>query len=179
MSHCDLHHSGVAGQVSRDVLLEYAVTDPGVRARYEAKVVRTDGCWYWTGALHRHGHGRFWVARRRHPDGTRQDVVLIAHRFGYAIAHGPPALTAAASLAHQCDEPLCQRPDHLRPSSNGQNLDDWLRRRWHPRSPLRDVRGPYGRAPAICATLLAGGDLRRTLAAGVSPLDEGQLTLWD
>lgn len=153
--------------------------NPAVRARYEAKVHRTPGCWYWSGALHsRGGHGRFWVGAYTGPAGARRDVVVIAHRFGWAMTYGLDALADIEVLAHTCDEPSCQRPDHLRSATAGTNQDEWLVRRWHPRSPLRDVRGPGGRSRAIRAAIQVGGDVDAARAAGISALDSGQLCLW-
>ncbi len=170
---------GSAGTDARQQVLALALGDPAVRARYEAKVHRTPGCWFWAGALHaRGGHGRFWVTATTGSDGTRRDVVVIAHRFGWAMTYGLDALTRIEVLAHTCDEPSCQRPDHLRSATPGTNQDEWLIRRWHPRSPLRDVRGPGGRSRAIRAAILAGGDVNAARAAGISGLDADQLCLW-
>lgn len=155
-----------------------------VRARFEAKVVRggSGECWPWLGALTSHGHGRYWLTRRTLAglDGQahRQDLVVIAHRFGYALAHGVEVLAAAAVLAHACDEPWCQNPAHVEPSTHGQNHHDWSTRRWHPRSPLRDTRGQHGRALAVRAAARTGGDIGAAKAAGVSNLDHDQLVLW-
>ena len=170
---------GPAGVDARREVLRVALATPTVRARYEAKVYRTAGCWFWSGALHsRGGHGRFWVTATPGPAGERRDVVMIAHRFGWAMTYGLDALTGIDVLAHTCDEPSCQRPDHLRSATSGINQDEWLVRRWHPRSPLRDVRGPGGRSRAIRAAILAGGDVEAARAAGISGLDADQLGLW-
>lgn len=177
----DARHAGVGpvGVDARQQVLAVALADPRVRARYEAKVHHTPGCWYWSGALHaRGGHGRFWVTATRRGDGQRRDVVVIAHRFGWAMTYGLDSLTGIEVLAHTCDEPSCQRPEHLRSATSGTNQDEWLVRRWHPRSPLRDVRGPGGRSRAIRAAIIAGGDVDAARAAGISNLDADQLWLW-
>lgn len=160
-----------------------AVADPAVLARYRAKVWRGDpgGCWYWLGAISTpSGHGRFWIASLGEPD-RRRGLVVIAHRFGWALAHGHAALAAAGMLTHTCDEPSCQNPSHLAPGDSWSNRHDWLIRRQVPRSPLRDVRGPAARARAIRAALIASpgaADLRRAQHDGISALDRGQLPLW-
>lgn len=157
-----------------------ALANPGVRARYEAKVLRRDGCWVWLGALHRHGHGRFWLGREPVSTSSRRpkDHVVIAHRYGYALNFGLDTLIAAPVLAHTCDEAWCQNPEHLEPSTQADNHHDWMRRRWHPRSPLRDVRGQRGRALAARAAGREGSDLHAALTAGVSSIDRDQLLLW-
>lgn len=155
--------------------LAAAIADEGVRARYWAKVARTSSShWWYTGAIMRSGHGRFWVGR----DDPR-DVVVLAHRFGFALAHGIGALLEAPVLRHDCDEALCQHPDHLVPATDDHdNRIDWLLRRHRIGSPLRDVRGRAGRARAIRAAVLAGHEVSAVMEAGMSDLDRRQLTLF-
>jgi hypothetical protein len=63
-------------------------------------------------------HGRF---RLRTVGG--RDVRILAHRFGYALEHGPDALMSARVLGYGCDNPLCQRidPEHVRGSTHTLN----------------------------------------------------------
>lgn len=167
------------GEDAERVTLARALRDPGVLARYAAKIRRVDGsqCWWWVGAIASgSGHGRLWLGPGR---------AVIAHRVGYALAHGPASLTTPAGttvlLGHECDNTLCQRPGpgHVLPSSPAQNTDDWRRRRQSIGSPLRDVRGAHGRAVAARAAILAGTDLQEALDAGLSILDRDQLSLFD
>ena len=124
------------------------------------------------GAISRNaGHGRFWLGPRR---------AVVAHRFAYALAEGFDALAGAEVLAHQCDNPLCQRvgPGHVVASSYAENRREWVIRREHAGSPLGDPRGARQRArelrdlarrdPALVAADLAR--LRRLYGQ--------QLTLW-
>lgn len=161
-------------------LIRAKLADPRARGRFEAKVARRarSQCWHWLGALHPHGHGRFWVGSLPDVEGGQRDVVMIAHRFAWALEYGLGALLEVPVLAHECDEAGCQNPGHLAPATMESNREDWLRRRWHPRSPLRDTRGAAGRARAIRHAILNGEDLDAVLALGVSPLDEQQLLLW-
>lgn len=155
-------------------LIAAAIADDTVRARYWAKVERTSSHWWFTGAIMRSGHGRFWIGRDR-----RRDVVVLAHRFGFALSEGLGALLEAPVLRHTCDEALCQRPDHLVPAiDDHENRTDWLLRRHRIGSPLRDVRGRAGRAHAIRAAILAGGDVADAMRSGMSDLDRSQLTLF-
>lgn len=160
--------------------LARAIADERVLARYDAKVARgrRDECWWWTGAIHPKGHGRFWVSSFVDARGRAHDLVVIAHRLGWAIEHGLDAMLDAPVLAHECDEASCQNPRHIAPSSVAANREDWLRRRWLPGSPLRDVRGPAGRARAIRSAVLGGEDVRGVLALGAPAVDEDQLLLW-
>ena len=143
-------------------VLAAAVTDPRVVARFRSKIVQVDGtdCAWWTGAVSGRGHGRFWVAG---------NLVVIAHRFAYALHEGVHELHDAPVLGHQCDNPLCQRvgPGHITPSSIRGNRRDWSARRRLAGSPLGDPRGARRRARALrdLARLdpeLVLGDLEQT-----------------
>ncbi len=137
-----------------------AVVDPQVVSRYMSKIVTVPGesCRFWSGALSGRGHGRFWFGSGR---------VIIAHRFGFALAHGVDALEQARVLGHRCDNPICQRvdDDHVRVSSAVENRREWLSRR-RELGPLADPRGPAARArmlrdtarvdPSLAAADLAG-----------------------
>lgn len=164
---------------ARDVV-RAGLSDPQVLARYRAKVATAGPgeCWPFTGAIHPHGHGRFFVGQYTDTRGARHDVVVIAHRFGWAITHGADALDQVPVLAHDCDEAACQNPAHLTPATMASNHHDWDTRRWHLGSPLRDTRGAAGRARAIRAAILTGHDVTSARAAGISPLDRDQLPLW-
>ena len=161
-------------------MLAAALKDPAAQERYRAKIATPDGtsCQFWIGALHPKGHGRFWVGAVRDGDGAPREVCVIAHRFGWALEHGLDALDDVPVLAHQCDEPSCQNPNHLLASDWSQNLAEWQARRWRLASPLRDTRGPGGRARAIRSGLRHGEPLEAILAAGHSELDRNQLELF-
>jgi hypothetical protein len=126
--------------------LARALADPGVAQRYLDKVVTIPGseCSWWIGAISGGGHGRFWVG---------DNLVVVAHRFGFALAQGLEALRAAPLLAHRCDNPLCQRvhPDHLVASTAARNRQEWAIRRHVAGLPLSDPRGSRGRAEALRA----------------------------
>ena len=166
-----------AAQVIRDGLL-----DPRVVQRYRAKVHVASGdssCWFWTGALHAtKGHARYWVGSYLDAHSQRRDVGVIGHRFGWALVHGWAALLDTPVLAHECDEASCQNPDHLAPATMDSNREDFLHRRWLPGSPLRDVRGPGGRARAVRAAIRAGRDVAAAQADGLREIDDAQLLLW-
>ena len=68
-------------------------------------------CWLWTGAQDGRGYGQFW--RREH---------VRAHRFSYELHVGPPG-DAHLDHRHTCPK-HCVNPDHLRPTTPSQNLQN-------------------------------------------------------
>jgi hypothetical protein len=80
--------------------------------RFWAKVdVRgPDDCWQWQAATTR-GHGRFGVA----PGDVR-----LAHRYSYGLAFG--ALEPDTVLHHECRNPGCVNPLHLRPMTQSEHM---------------------------------------------------------
>jgi len=77
--------------------------------------------------------------------------VIVAHRFGFALACGLDALLSVELLGHRCDNPLCQRvaPGHVVASTYVENRREWAARRDLTGSPLNDRRGSRGRARAL------------------------------
>lgn len=159
--------------------LQWALTDPSTVRRYLAKVVHvpwSDCQWWWGGAVSGRGHGRFWLAA---VDG--RDVVVIAHRFGFGLAHGADALAATRMLGHGCDNPLCQKlgPRHVRPSTALRNRREWAARRLLAGNPLGDRRGARGRSRALRDAVRAGGrELFEAVDAAGRPPGV-QLPLWE
>jgi hypothetical protein len=98
-------------------LLRAAVADGGTVARFRATiaVVPGSGCEYWTSAISGRGHGRFRVG-----EVAGRDVMVIAHRFAWALEHRVDALEQVLVLGHRCDNPLGQQigDGHVRASSH-------------------------------------------------------------
>lgn len=148
--------------------LELAVDDARVAARYRGLLhgERTaSGCTPWLGAISAQGSGRFWLSAGR---------VVVAHRYGFALTFGVDALGAAPQIAHRCDEAWCQTPEHWEAATGSQNTQDWIRRREHLGSPLRDLRGARGRAEAVRAAARRGASLAEALMAGAPEVDRLQ-----
>ena len=80
-------HAGLAERTLQ--VVRAAVTNANAVARYRSKtgVVRGSSCAWWDSAVSVHGHGWFWVGI-----GEGRDVVMIAHRFGWAVRYGVVAL---------------------------------------------------------------------------------------
>lgn len=82
----------------------YTIGD-GIRARFDAKVTKTAGCWEWS-ASRANGYGQFPV---KQSDGTWRPIV--AHRVAYEFRHGP--IPDGLLIRHTCDNQGCVNPDHL------------------------------------------------------------------
>lgn len=80
-----------------------ATHDVSILPAKVADRVAIDGdCWIWTGAKHPVGHGIMWM------DG----VYGYAHRLVYEHVYG--AVPNGLIVHHECHNPPCVRPDHLR-----------------------------------------------------------------
>ena len=83
--------------------------------------IEGNGCWLWRGQIDRKGYGKY----------SRRD--LIAHRYVYALVHGPiPQGMVLDHLCHNddlacsggpaCLHRRCVNPSHLEPVTNALNL---------------------------------------------------------
>jgi len=103
----------------------YACSHIGGRHDHESKfwdhVEKTPDCWIWTGGLTDKGYGTLCK------DGRK----IGAHRYSYELHHGP---LGSAHALHSCDNPRCVNPEHLRPGTHQDNMQDAKdRKRFTPR----------------------------------------------
>lgn len=75
-----------------------------LESRFAPKVVRSEGCWEWSGGRRRDGYGLI------HRGGSK-GAPLRAHRVAWELAYGP--IPADLCVLHRCDNRGCVRPDHL------------------------------------------------------------------
>lgn len=88
--------------------------------KFWGKVVKQEGeaCWFWTGGRTRDGYGQYTINGR----------IVYAHRYAYEQVNGP--LLPGEKVCHSCDQPSCQRPDHLFKGTQAVNLADmWAKGR--------------------------------------------------
>lgn len=85
-----------------------------LRERIEARVIKTDHCWFWTAAVNRNGYGLIGVT----VDGHRK--TRLAHRVSYEAFIGP--IPDGMVLDHRCRNRACVRPDHLDPVTQEVNV---------------------------------------------------------
>lgn len=78
-----------------------------------SKVEKTDGCWWYLGALWK-GYGQYTVKRRN----------WRAHRYSFFLTYGrmPGPL-----LMHECNNRACVRPAHLIEGTQKQNIEQAVR----------------------------------------------------
>jgi hypothetical protein len=88
--------------------------------RFWSKVIKSDKCWTWTGAINKHtGYGTIGLGRR---SGKTRG----AHRVSWELAHGP--IPEGLYVCHRCDNKRCVRPDHLFLGTAEDNAQDALRK---------------------------------------------------
>lgn len=88
---------------------DYAVeVSPEAQTAFWRYVEKTDSCWLWRGP-HNGRYGR--IGRRTY-----------AHRMSWVMANGP--IPEGKFVLHECDTPLCVRPDHLFLGTNRENILD-------------------------------------------------------
>ncbi len=143
--------------------------------RFWSKVIKSpsaDGHWFWLGAIADDGYGRFTINHHGRTDAVRP------HRYAYALAH-QLGLNEFGTLMHDCDVPICVRPEpgHLTAGTQRDNMLDRQRKgrdtngsqfKWRglPRQQfanssrvLRDELKTYGfTRPTVLEALLSGND---------------------
>ena len=83
--------------------------------RFWSRVVKTDGCWFWTGYISK-GYGKIKYKYKQ----------LNAHRVALELALGRPIQEGlvVAHLPVVCHNPLCVNPEHLREATVQENALD-------------------------------------------------------
>lgn len=80
------------------------------------RVDRSGECWLWLRYVNRWGYGRlYW-------DGRMQ----LAHRVAWQLTNGK--ITDGLLVLHDCDNPLCCNPAHLRLGTNADNIADMVQK---------------------------------------------------
>jgi hypothetical protein len=85
--------------------------------QFWSKVRKGAGCWEWQGPRDAGGYGTLWVAKV----GSRR-----AHRLSWMLTHGD--IPHGLQVRHECDNPPCVNPAHLRLGTHADNMDDMRRR---------------------------------------------------
>lgn len=112
------------------------------RKRFELLLrdVTPNACVNWTGERDRDGYGR--IGKGRH--------FVMTHRYSYEMHHG--TIPDGLCVMHDCDNPSCINPFHLKVGTNLQNLQEKVSRGRHNRgetchlsklnnAAVREIRG--------------------------------------
>lgn len=118
---------------ARDAKGQY-VPSPAFDRIMEHIRVTPQGCWEWQGYRTRQGYGHLCLA------GYHGRMVF-AHRVVWEQRHGP--VPAGKILMHECDNPPCVNPKHLRLGTHLENRRDAIQK-GRPRNTARGER--HGRA---------------------------------
>lgn len=95
--------------------------DPRLPERFWAKVqARDTGCWEWTAMTVQGGYGRYIHKGRKH----------LVHRVAHELLIGP--IPDGLLVLHNCDNPPCCNPAHLRAGTAKDNMQDRLERGRNP-----------------------------------------------
>jgi hypothetical protein len=91
--------------------------------RFEIKYIPepNSGCWLWTAAVGKHGHGQFFLCKNKDQKG-----IINAHRASWMIYRG--TLQADQLVCHICDMPCCVNPDHFFLGTHKDNSQDALKK---------------------------------------------------
>lgn len=131
-----------------------------------------DACWEWTGGCNTQGYGQLsWDSR-----------IVKAHRVaawlsGKLVDLSPPHRRGDTHILHQCDNPKCCNPEHLKLGTHEQNMEEArARKRWpsgakHPQAKLTNNEVQRIR------TRYTEGDTQAVLSStyGVSVLTIGKI----
>jgi hypothetical protein len=86
------------------------------KARFWAKVKKSEGCWEWTAATNGRGYGQFYVGNGRRTS---------PHRYSWELYNRKP-VPEGLYVCHHCDNPRCVKPHHLFLGTAQDNTDDMV-----------------------------------------------------
>lgn len=98
--------------------------------RFWPKVNKTGACWEWVASRNESGYGLI-------AEGAPSKKILLAHRVSYELTVGP--IGESLFIDHKCHNTSCVNPEHLRPVTHKQNMENRNGARWHARYEHRGV----------------------------------------
>lgn len=76
-------------------------------------------CWTWLGSKNNRGYGQFSI----------NDKLRRAHQVAFELDGG--VIHSGHEVCHECDNPSCVRPSHLKSKTHSQNMLDCVSRSRH------------------------------------------------
>lgn len=100
----------------------HQLSDPQERFWQQVKKVKGEkSCWLWAGDTSPDGYGKFSLFRDEKWHSLR------SHRYVYEITYG--TIPVDLLVLHECDNPICVRPDHLFLGTQQDNIADKVTKR--------------------------------------------------
>jgi len=93
-----------------------------------------DECWPWNRPVHGHEYAKIGVGKRENRS------TVLAHRVAYTITNGP--IPPHLLCCHSCDTQLCCNPAHLWPGTDGDNMQDKVKKGRSRNAPQKGERNP-------------------------------------
>jgi hypothetical protein len=117
---------GLEQQQLKQKLLERMADSEDAQEKFwsYAKILGTDCCWEWQGALDSYGYGTFnfqYEPKRRKG--------ILSHRISYFLTHGN--LPDHLLVCHHCDNTKCVNPQHLFLGTHNDNRHDSIKKNRH------------------------------------------------
>ena len=112
--YCKSHYNRLLNSGELKIIQKYVTGPP--EKRFWSRVIKTDGCWEWSGYTDKYGYGKITINNKS----------VMAHRFSWELHNGP--IPPGLFIIHSCDRCGCVNPEHLRPGTAKDNAGDMVSR---------------------------------------------------
>jgi hypothetical protein len=92
------------------------IVEPDEAEAFWERVDKSGDCWLWMGRKNSGGYGHTSLR-------CRKPVPVVAHRVAWTIANGR-TIPRGMCVLHECDNPPCVNPAHLKLGSHQENMHD-------------------------------------------------------